>query len=518
MGLRGQRGVHILDPIVPTEEQQRDIDNLLSDTSGAYLDGSEPGSGKTLVSVEYVKQSHAQTVLVIAPLQTKGEPLLDDAPDAEGWWGTFDRQQVGLPFRMIDSTPTGKIALADWEWQVPGVYFVGHEMFARMAFEKVQQFNRDKTPKTKYNKKTGKHDLVFKTVRTLVWNKNPDVIIFDEVHRAQNPDSVTSKALRGGVRGKNSIRGKMNGGLSGTWTGNSFDGAWSVTKWLWPDVIDSSIYVWRAKWATVEYDPFAPMNQKVSGEANPGAFADSLPCYVRRDSNLNIEVIEKEFWVDLSVNQRRVYDEMERQSLMWVEGHPMVAKVPIVKRIRQRQVTLADPILIHADGEETKLDFAVDCDSSKIDAIWEVLDDFFESEPALIYTDSQKFASVLTERINLHYGGPVARKWSGKVTKKVRAANKADYLKGEFKYIVGVQAALSVGTDLLQRVTRNIVVMSSDDNGLNNEQGLARTNRRGQDSPFVRVAYILARKTVDDRQYRSLIDQAIARNKFMRKK
>lgn len=506
----------MLEPMIPDEDQKAIIDSIVSNNSGGFLLASDPGTGKTLVCSEAIKGRGARTVLVIGPLQTRGIPLEEDSTDAEGWNGTIDRQRVGLPFRQIDSTVPGKKALADLQWKVPGVYFVGQELFVRMGWHKVQQFKRDGTPMTKFNEKKGHYEEVFKKERTTVWDIDVDMIIFDEVHRASNGASMTHKTLMGsGVKGKLAPRG-FKIGASGTYEGNTFEGAWAVTRWLWPHIIDASVYVWRSRWAATEYDHFAVRNERVVGEKNPGAFVASLPGYARTEANFNIEVRELTLEVELSPEQRRVYDEYEAQMVAWIKDNPSVVKYPVTKRIRQRQVTLGMPTLTwNEDKQEFDVGFEDDCESVKIDKMFaEVLPKgkFFDGETALIYTDSQQFARVMTARINAVYGEGSAREWSGKISRKQRNADKADFLKGEYKYFVAVIAAVGTGTDLLQKVCRNMLYVSSSDSRIDNKQSRDRSERRGQFSSFIRVCHILAKDTVDSGQLSKQMKEALAAN------
>lgn len=523
-------GASILAPLVLDAEQEAAVAQALADTSGGWLLASDRGTGKTLIAVEYVKRSKAQTVLLIAPLQTKGIALTEGAEDAEGWHGTFDLQRVGLPFRQIDSSVSGQKALADFSWGIPGIYFVGHQMFTLMGWMDVPQYvgrGDKKVPKMVKNKKTGKYEQVIKKERTTTWDVAVDVIIFDEVHRAQNPQSGTWKTLRGGgVRGgigapKSRLK---NIGASGTYEGNSFDGAWGITKWLWPDLIDDSIYVWRHKWAETEYDHFAVRNERVVGELVEGAFVASLPCYTRIEADFNIEVIEKTFEVDLYPEQRRVYDELILQNVAWIKDHPMVTKFPMTRRTRLRQVTLGMPTLTKVLNKktrewETDVSFDLECASSTVDTILSKIlpkGKFFDNEPAILFTDSQQFARVLTYRLNKAYGEGTAREWSGKVSRKVRDADKAAFLKGEYKYFVAVVKAAGTGTDLLQKVCWNMLYVSLDDSRIENEQGDGRTIRRGQVSEFVRKAYMVRRDTIDGGQKDAHIENAIRANKRMK--
>ena len=501
-------------PMIPTSEQADAIDTMLSKKSqGACLMGSEVGTGKTLVSVEFAKRFGARVVLIIAPLQTLG------APELGGWHGTFDQQQFPEAFRRIDSSVSGKAALADYEWNVPGVYFIGQEYFVRLGWVKVQQFNRNKTPKMKLNRKDNEMREVWKNERLPLWGRTkPDLVIFDEVHRAQNGSSATHDTLMGGAGQRGGLTGRYKIGASGTPFGNSFDGAWAVTRWLWPNLVDSSIYVWRAKWCEIVYDHFAVRNQKVVGELVEGAFFNSLPCYIRIESDLDIEMDVKDVSITISPEQRRIYTELENSMVAWIQDNPMVTSFPITKRCRQRQSTLGVPTLI-PDGEGGfDVRFALDCESAKIDKMWSILDKDFEGEPTVIFTDSQIFADVLVYRLNNVYGEDSARKWSGKVSQKVRAINKKAFIEGEFKYLVAVIRASGTGTDGLQFAARNMLYFSSDDSRIDNEQSIGRLVRRGQTADKVRLRRLIAKDTIDSGQLSKHMRDALRANKILKKR
>lgn len=489
-----------LEPLKLYPEQEASVQKMLENTSGGVLLGSDMGTGKTVCLVEYCIRSDAQVILIIGPLQTMGKPIHADDEKHEGWRGTFERQGSPLRFRQIDSSVNGKNALADLQWGVPGLYFCGQQLFALWGWKDVVQRNGKK-----------------KKERTKTWDVKVDVVIYDEVHRAQSGESATSKTLMGAGRSQTGApKAKMRIGASGTYEGNSFDGAWAVTRWLWPDLIDANQYSWRRKWAQTEYNHFAVRNEKVIGELNPGAFVASLPCYIRDEADFDIEVIEETFEVDLYPDQRRVYDELEDQMVAWIKSDPLVVKYPITKRTRQRQATLAMPTITFNDPNDPSdidVSFSDDCLSSKIDKTYEILGGFFEGETALIFTDSQKFAAVLTKRLNKHYGSPVAREWSGKVSREQRNSDKADFLDGKYCYMVCVIAAIGVGTDNLQHAARNVLYMSSSDDRITNEQSVARLVRDGQVSKFVRLARLIARGTIDSGQLSKHIQDALDANK-----
>jgi SNF2-related domain/Helicase conserved C-terminal domain len=389
-----------------------------------------------------------------------------------GWQVTFARQGVELPFKWINSTKDGKQVFADWQWQLPGIYFVGVEYFVRMGWQ-------------------GK-------ARTNAWSYKPDIVLFDEVHRAQNRASKTLKTLK-------MVSGGYKLAMSGTPTGNSFDGAWAVTKWLWPKEIPNSFHEWSDKWCRFEYDHFAPRNRKIVGERKPGAFFNSLPCYIRIESEMNVDLDEQQVYCELSVKQRKAYKQLEDNMITWVEGNPLVVEFPISLRARLRQATLG----MFSVDDEGAVSFSNDCESSKIDIMLNILEEDFEGEPALILTDSRKFADVVVARL----GDAVA--WHGEVSQADREKAKASFMAGQVKYLVAVTSAIAEGVDGLQHATRNILWLSRSDNRILNEQAMARVYRQGQ-TRQVRSREIVALDTYDTGVLSSQLAKAVEMNKTLK--
>jgi superfamily II DNA or RNA helicase len=452
-----------LEALTPTALQQKAIDKIIAEPTRAALNGSTMGAGKTLIAVEVAKGLDAETILLIAPLGTR-----------LGWKVTFERQGVKLPFKWINSTKDGKQAFEDWQWQLPGIYFVGVEYFVRMGWA------------------GGK--------RTSNWSKEADLVLFDEVHRSQNRNSKTYRTIK-------AVKGGFKLSMSGTPTGNKFDGAWAVTRWLWSDLITPSYHGWVSDWCKTEYDHFAPGNRKVVGELNPGSFFNSLPCYIRIESDLKVSIDEDVRYVELTAQQRKAYSQLEDNMIAWVEGNPLVVEFPITLRARLRQATLG-MFTVEDSGEVT---FADDCKSSKIDAMLDILHNDWDDEPALILTDSRKFADVVVSRLN----GAAA--WHGNVSQSEREDRKKQFLDGDIRYIVAVTSAIAEGVDGLQHATRNILWLSRSDNRLLNEQAMARVMRQGQ-KKTVRSIEIIALDTYDSGVLSSHIERAIEMNKILKER
>ena len=297
--------------------------------------------------------------------------------------------------------------------------------------------------------------------------------------------------------------------MSGTPTGNSFSGAWAVTKWLWPQIIENSYWAWVNKWCATEYDHFAPGGKKVVGERKPGAFFNSLPCYVRIESEAEAELVEEQVFIELTKEQRRAYEDLEKKMVTWIENKPIVVDVPIALRTRLRQATLG----LFKLGDDDVITFDNDCKSVKIDVMFDILEDDFENESCLILTDSRKFADVVVQR--LQNDGKTAMAWHGNVSDSKREEVKQAFVSGSCKYVVAVTSAIAEGVDGFQHGTRNILWLNRSDNRILNEQAVKRVHRQGQ-TRQVRSVELIAIDTYDSGVLSSQMQAAVDMNRTLK--
>lgn len=430
------------------------MDRISNEPTRSALNASLMGTGKTLMSVEVAKKIGAKTVLIIGPLNTYW-----------GWWDTIQRQNnYEATIKKIDSTKAGLSTMRSFRLGEAGWYFIGREYF-----------------------------------RTKDWTKTKvDLVLVDECHFAQNRASKSFKVLK-------TLNADWKISMSGTPSGNRFEGFWAVSRFLWKDtnIVDKSFWKWVEKYARTAYSPFAGV--EITGEKVAGAFVKSLPCYVRLEPNHNLEVVEETRYVDLAPAQRKVYDKFERDLVVFLEGNPMVAEVPIAARIRLRQITLAVPTIV--DDEIT---FADDAVSTKYKALQEIIDDN-PDDAMLILTDSQKYARIVARRL-----GDKAFEWSGQATQAQREIAKQAFLNKELKYIVAVIPAIAEGVDGLQNVCSTIVWLSHSDSNILNQQVVERIRRRGQ-KDVVKIYDIVARDTYDEGQLSTLLQRQIEMNASLRK-
>lgn len=432
-------------PMTPDAEQEAAIRQMLAKKYS--VNASELGRGKTLMGVESIKRSGAKVVLVVGPLHT-----------LYGWADTFAQQGVELSFKPVNNkNKAGKANWADLEWGIPGVYFIGRELF-----------------------------------RTKDWSNIPlDFFVYDEVHVAAGRYSKSFKALK-------TIKAEYMVLQSATWFGSSFEGAWAITRALWPETIDRSFHRWLDQHCATVYDHFAPGNKRVVGEKVPGAFANSLPSYIQLKARNAHDPVFEDVYVDLHPAQRKLYDKWEKDMVAFLESGVMVADIPVVKRIRGRQLTLG----VCDVTAEDKVVFTEGAASSKFDALKEMLADM-PNEQVLITSDSALFVREVARRL-----GTDAFAWHGGVSQDEREAAKARFVAGELKYIVAQPASISEGTNGLQAVSHVMINLSKSDNVVLHEQLIGRLNRTGQKKQVI-VYNILARDTYDDDQAETLLTKKL---------
>jgi hypothetical protein len=499
----------LIEPLIPDAEQQRDIERIASEPTGAALDCSTPGSGKTLVALSVAALRGAQQVLVIAPLGTR-----------LGWQVTAQRIGLDLPFRWVTSTDTRKNKGVEnrtmLEFGEPGLYFIGPEYATQLAWNIMR--DAEGTPLRNEKGKIMKR-------RNEFWaNIHPDMLIVDEVHEG----TANARSLRHKVYAQ--LRAGFRHWLSGTPHGNEFSGIYPVTKVIWPDHVPATVGAFQNQYVAMEYDPWSRWNgtgeylafkrmycpegrckednhlHGVPGhEKEPGAYFASLPCVVRREWEYDGVIDEQTVYVELSAAQRKLYIDLEERMATMLEEGLFTVDYRSTIRVRLRQATLG----VFKTSDEGKVTFDLECKSTKLDALHKVMRDDFEGESALVFTDSKEFAYVMAHRT------PGAEVFTGDQSQAKRDEIRARFASGATKYLIMVVKAGSTGLDQLQHATRNLVWVSRDDSRIKNEQGTARIVRRGQ-GELVRIRHLLAPETYDIGMLSDHMERAILMRETMR--
>lgn len=449
----------------------------------------EPGGGKTAASLLAHRNSGSDVTLVVAPDSTHKNAWIPDAAKVLG----AEPRTIGNSGRKAV-----KDAMNDFRLGYPGIYLVTPQLLTRAD--------------------------------TSDWMM--DLLVIDEGHQINNPGSKGQKAMQ-------SLTNKSGGRLylSGTPWRNNFERAWSVMRFLWPElkhrgeVAHSNQWAWQMhrmmseevmipplKWFPTTWDkldsrPEGYWWKKINGvphigkpraskkwlnETNPGQLLSEAPCVIihkKREECCEYHTIERQGYagflnldepqeirhtISLTSKQKKSIKELEDQYVTFLSDNPLVVELPITMQQRLRQITLGEPEVedytVEVEGEEVekqRLWWKDDAKSPFYDEFVEILES--DEEPYTVYLESQSFAEVLVKRLNKD--GYSAFEYSGK-TKEDRDENLQKF-GTEYRVAVIVISAGGTGLDGLQKITKNEVWFERSVDETNNIQARSRQDRIG---------------------------------------
>jgi len=538
--------------------QQADINALMAG-GGTGLVVAEVGAGKTMIAAGLVAQMRPATTLILAPQGTHESVwrktftgFFDTDFDSPTYGEWIDGLDPELKISRIDSSAPGQQAMAELEFDEPGVYLMTPQLFTRW----------------------------------LPLHLRPAMTVVDEFHLFGSHDSKGGTFIR-----KFSKSTGARVPMSGTMVRNKFENMWTAMRFAYPersapgDIADVSRNRWIDDNCATEYDHFAPGNRKVVGELNPGDFVEKIPTYRQHFKRQECcefhpegflknlpEPVTIQETVVLLPEQKAAIMQMERDYLAYLDvateewqklpaeerkKRALVTKVPIVRTTRIEQMTLAVPSIIprewkgkavpnedgqkvqwwgeegehyqwiEVDGEDfmQALDekfhtpqwdvvFAPDAKSPKFDRLVEKYREY--DEPLVVATSSQKFAELAVNRLNGM--GIRAFEWSGMVKQSERDAALIEFGKGNIDIIVGQTDAIGTGIDGLQLASGILVRLNRSGDVASETQLEGRLDRRGQKRENGVIAIeIIAEDTKDLDRVRSQIDRRMKLNASLRR-
>lgn len=491
--------------LAPFPFQEADLVELYEhDFTGFVV--AETGAGKTLTAIEAGLRSPATRILVIAVKST-----IEDT-----WTQGILNQDPTATIKRIDGTAEGRAALDEFMWGFDGWYIVTHAFWTKTEWS----------------------------------GADPHLTILDEAHLLANHEGKGGKKLM-----KFPSRRKI--AMSGTLVRNKFENLWTLLRWVHPDrngvgdIADISRNRWIRDNCDWKSDVFTPNGMDVRGELVPGDMAKRVPCYIqhfKRDECCEFHPegflegleapIEIRHVLDLTPGQKKAIKTMQNDYVAYLETlanerDVLIAKLPIVARIRLRQMTLALPKMIPGVG--VKLDrngqpminpktgeeimnpdevyFDEGAESPKIDKIVEIMSR--DDDSALILTSSAKIIPEVLRRLKA--AGVSAEGWSGEVNDVDRQARKRRFIAGETRALVAVISSIGTGTDGLQFATNRLIWMEESDDITDNIQGEGRLDRRGQTRQVVNIK-LIAKGSMDQQILDTQLIRRLNLNASLRRK
>ncbi|HNV18236.1 MAG TPA: DEAD/DEAH box helicase [Rectinema sp.] len=447
--------------------QQEDVDKLKDLPYG--LIASEMGTGKSYegiaLGVEWIRQVLEGTgqllpVLIICPINT-----------FSSWKEKFEEQIPQLDVMVIDRKYRDHFVL-DMKRRNHDIYIMHWAGVNYLAPE------------------FQKAGLVFSAV------------VADEVHAISNRNSSTKKNLM-------KIKAYAKLGLSGTPCGDKPWQLWSILNWL-DKTRYSSYWKFVNRYVEEEYeyrrgaggqlDKYrvfkTPKNLELLHRSIKPFYVRHLKqeqCCVHHPNGVMEWLPEKTYetlTVELSDQQRKVYNEMEANMVAWLgeqDDTPLIAPIIIAQLTRLSQMTLATPV-IKDDGT---VDLTMP--SSKYDILKALVTEY-DNKQFLVFTSSKKMANLTVNELNKSSVESVVL--SGDTPEWRRQTIVKDFQKKKYRVIVGVIEAAAEGIDGLQDVCDIAVFLDRSFKTIKNKQAEDRLHRGGQNNR-VTIIDIQAENTVD---------------------
>ena len=473
----------------PTSFQASVIEKFVNAKTNGGIVGLGVGSGKTLTSVEIIRQRGAKRALIIAPNSTfdgwanhvewqMGLTVKRCGKDAISYTRVSDHTNRQATEDMKISAKESQANLLACQSGGDGIYFAGREFFVTQCFQKNSEG---------------------KVVRVPAWDKKRpfDLVVFDESQPTASRGNRSQRAWE-------FLKSDFKIASSADWFGANIENMYQVTSDVFGKqyVLDEfgTFDQWVKDWMLTEFDPFSYRKYKVVGEQWPGAFASSLPLYVTAPPSV-IPPEPSERVVTLSRAERVLYDKLEKDMAAEIEtGKLMVAENPLTLRIRLRELSLGVFRMVE-DGDKQTIEFDPGEKSTKLEEAKSIMADY-PNEKFVIFTHSAKFARKAAADLKR------AEAWTGEQSDDDRKGIKQRFIEGDTRIIVATPNAAGVGIDGLQRVCRNVTFLSYSDSEQMNAQAVGRIARTGQ-SEQVQVWRITARDTYDSGQFSKLMETAL---------
>lgn len=355
--------------------------------------------------------------------------------------------------------------------------------------------------------------------------------IGDEVQKIKNRKAQVTVAYK-------HIHALFKMDMSGTWTDNKPDDAWSTLNHLYPST-------WGSYWRffnhhvmfTQETNPKTGQSfKKIVGVHDAETLQQQMaPFYLRRRKVDVLKDLPEKYYstirVDLHPLQRRAYDDMRRDMLAWIGRHedqPLAAPVVISQLVRLQQFAVAYAKLVDTTkyvwedvntawvtanpeaqvklvGDQFKARFPkevqallLDEPSTKLDAVMDILES--SSEPLVVFSNSKQAIKLLAARLdktNIGYG-----LLTGDTPQAERGELVTNFQAGKFQVFAGTIQAGGVGITLT-RASR-VVFLDRAWSPAVNKQAEDRLWRIGQKNA-VQVIDIIAKDTIDLGRIQQLI-------------
>lgn len=204
-------------------------------------------------------------------------------------------------------------------------------------------------------------------------------VIADEAHRAKQPKAKQTRALWAV-----SANAEYRIALTATPITSGTLDMWAILHFIRPQDWPSRSR-FQDRYVLTSTNPWGGVDDLGLDPRHEDEFRSMFePYYMRRKRDFGVKALAPQFrFVDMEGEQRRVYKQFEKDSLVRVDDRFLVAVGPMLVNNRLQQLAQATPVLT----EEGNLE-GFRLPSCKYDALVDLLDEM-DGEPLVVFSDSR---------------------------------------------------------------------------------------------------------------------------------
>lgn len=322
--------------------------------------------------------------------------------------------------------------------------------------------------------------------------RSPKIVIADEIHRIKSPTGKSSKFSR--LLGAKAIK---RIGLSGTPFPNSPLDAWAVMGFIDPTLFPMKFPSFRDLYAIQRPLPGQPFVRIVCGYRNLAQMQrliEGRSMVVKSDDVLELPpTIHQRLAVELSSSTRKIYDTLENEMVVELEGGTITAANALVLVARLQQITSGfSSRAVVKDGIETKEAFPIG--NEKEERLTDFLEDLDRKEKVVV------FYRFFQDKLAIHRATIASGRKCFEVSGQGNTL--AQWKESEGGSVIAIQQA-SGGSGISSVEARYVCYFSLSHNLGEHLQTLARCHRPGQ-TRKVFFFHLVANGTIDEQIYEAL--------------
>lgn len=479
--------------------------SMFLSTAGSALMADEMGTGKTKQTIDSLVMSQSFPALIACPNGVKDtwrREWVKWAPDVEV---RVAGNGTATATKAAEEVLDGKADVLVVNWEA----LKNMSRLAHYGSVRLQTCSNCDESSTRRPSTCERED---KILNKISWK----AVVADEAHRALDPKAKQTRALWAlGDRAERRI------GLTGTPIANDPSDLWSIMRFVAPDEYPS-----RTKWV----DRYALLQTNVySGGWDVVGFRPDrreeldkyfLPRFIRRTKDQVLDLPPKVYErvdVYLSGAQKKAYDAMAKDMVARIDGGTLASTSVLTAALRLRQLAsaygemVADPreavqelTLDDADAvlEDVDLGMRLTEPSSKLDELERTIESL-GGKQVVVFAESKQLIDLAFARLAEKYTCSLV---AGPVNTGERAVGIENFVRGLSQVMLATVAAGGEGIDGMQ-VADTCIYLQRPWSLILNKQSEDRLHRIGQEGESVTYIDLVAKDTVEDRVFESLMQK-----------